>query len=458
MMSSPKRYNMKPLKKRFLLWAIFSIVLFANSGELAKPAFYHLKVRIEPESRELSVEGKFRVILGEQTLKDFAFNLHGTFSIQRLEADGRRVDFRVERNEPSIIIPSSNKIVVNIPNVGNRKIIDVDIVYHGKLEDIPEFDSSEDQKWALDDQINPRMVELANYSCWYPQFSFGVRFDIELVLSLPAGWNCVCSGKKIDDWKEENRNLSQWVSKNDTDILIVGSPQLKLKTYKGNPVNIHLYYTQLPESFLNSEISQIEETIGLYTDLSGPIAIPARTVKHVFSPKRKGQGGAGIARPGMIVTSEGRTLENLKNNPEFSLSHGIAHEIAHFWWNFGSGQGDWINETFAEYSASLADQRIISEEQFRIDLNSYRQMVKALPDDTPCLSSVPFSEGKTNYIVRYYKGSLMLDDIRNRIGERTFFKICRDFFRTFHHDLIGTTEFRLFWGDKLPECKDVLNA
>jgi len=456
---SSARCKMKPFRKSLALWMLFSVsFLCTYSAEITRPSFYRLKVRIEPESGELSVEGKFHVILGDPSRKEIDFNLHGTFSIQRLKVNGRPADFQMETNEPWIIIPSSKKITVEIPEVDDRKTIDVDIVYLGKLEDIPEFGTFEDQKWALDDQINPRMIELANYSCWYPQFSFGVRFDTDLVLSLPDGWNCVCSGEKIDEWKDRNRKLSRWVSRNDTDIVIVGSPQLKLKTYKGNRINIHLYHTQMPESYLESEISQIEETFNLYTELLGSTAIPAGTVKHVFSPKRKGQGGAGIARPGMIVTSEGRTLDELKNDPDFSLFHGIAHEIAHFWWNFGSGQGDWINETFAEYFASVADQRIMSEEKFKSDLESYRELVKELPDDAPPLSSVPFAEGETNYIVRYYKGSLMLDDIRNRIGDRIFFQICRDFFQKLHHDLIGTTEFRGFWGDRLPEHKDVLNA
>lgn len=46
----------------------FISFLFAYSREIAKPAFYHLKVKREPESGELSVEGKFNVILGEQFL------------------------------------------------------------------------------------------------------------------------------------------------------------------------------------------------------------------------------------------------------------------------------------------------------------------------------------------------------------------------------------------------------
>ena len=452
-----KRYKMKPLRKFLLLWTVFFIsLLFSYSGELTRPTSYHLKVRIEPESEELSVQGRFRVVLGDQPQGEFHFNLHGTFSIQELKVEGSPAEFHTERNAPWAIIPSSKKVSVKIPGPENRKFIDVDIAYHGKLEDIPEFGTSEDQQWALDDQINPRMIELATYSCWYPQFSFGVRFETDLVLSLPEGWNCVCSGEKVNEWKEMNRKLSRWVSRNDIDIVIVGSPQLKMRAYQGSQINIQLYHTQMPGRFLESEIRQIEKIVNLYTKLLGPAAIPSGAIKHVFSPKRKGQGS--IARPGMVVTSEGCVLDELDKDPDFSLFYGMAHEIAHFWWNFGSAQGDWINETFAEYFASVADQFVVSKEAFERDLKSFREQVKRLPHDAPSLSSVPFAAGETDYVVRYNKGPLMLNDIRDRIGDRTFFMLCRDFFQEFHDDLIGTSEFRKFWGGRLSEYETGLNV
>jgi hypothetical protein len=39
---------------------------------------------------------------------------------------------------------------------------------------------------------------------------------------------------------------------------------------------------------------------------------------------------AGIARPGLMVTSEGLTMEELALDPKFSLFQGIAHEIGHY--------------------------------------------------------------------------------------------------------------------------------
>jgi hypothetical protein len=123
----------------------------------------------------------------------------------------------------------------------------------------------------------------------------------------------------------------------------------------------------------------------------------------------------------MIVTSEGRTLDALNKDPGYSLFSGIAHEIGHFWWSFGTGQGDWINETFAEYFSLIAEQKI-----------------------------------STN-TVRYYKGSLMLDYFRNLLGNEKFFKICREFYQKFNQTEIGMAEFRSFWGEKLGVHKKELN-
>ena len=160
----------------------------------------------------------------------------------------------------------------------------------------------------------------------------------------------------------------------------------------------------------------------------------------------------------MIVTSEGLATESLKKDPDFSLFHGLAHEIAHFWWNFGSGQGDWINETFAEYFSSVADQKILSEKIFRDDLARYIKFPDGLHENAPSLSSVPFEGGRVNYIVRYYKGSLLLDSLRKRVGNLVFFQICRDFYQTSHKELIGTPDFRDFWGKRLGENENILNS
>ncbi len=169
-----------------------------------------------------------------------------------------------------------------------------------------EFGTFPDQKQAMDDQINPRLVELANYSSWYPQFFvFGRPIKIALEVSLPQGWIAVCSGKNISDRVKDGRAITQWFSPNDTDILIAASPNYKRQVVYLQGAELEIYYTQLPEEFVESEGQQVAEVMKLFTGRLGETTIPSGTVKHVYSPKRKGQGRAGIARPGMIITRRG---------------------------------------------------------------------------------------------------------------------------------------------------------
>jgi aminopeptidase N len=158
----------------------------------------------------------------------------------------------------------------------------------------------------------------------------------------------------------------------------------------------------------------------------------------------------------MIVTSEGLTLKELANDPKFSLFQDIAHEIAHFWWNFGAGQGDWINEAFAEYFSVIAVQKIVSEQQSDSVLETYRKSVRELPANAPSLSTVPFDG--SGFVIRYYKGSLMLDYLRHALGDGKFFQDSRDFFQAYNGKSIGTAEFRGFWKARLGDQKDALDV
>jgi aminopeptidase N len=167
---------------------------------------------------------------------------------------------------------------------------------------------------------------------------------------------------------------------------------------------------------------------------------------------------AGISRPGMIVTSEGITLDSLAQDPHFTLFQGIAHEIAHFWWNFGADQGDWINEAFAEYFSATAVQKICGEQAFQDVLDNYRKQVRALPPDAPSLAKVPFASNDVAFVVRYYKGSLMLHSLRQTMGDDKFFQACRAFFDTYKGKSTGTQEFRSFWKERLGDHKALVET
>ena len=417
---------------------------------MTKPLHYTLRVTIEPEKGKIAVSGEISLVLSAgQPL--ISFDIHETFQINRLLINGNPVQYSVEHNESWPIIPASKKVTVKIPR---GSPCTMGIQYCGTLKELPEWGTYEGQELALDDQINTRMVELANYSCWYPLFGMGNKFDIDLEVSLPLSWTCVCSGRKVETWQQD-RVMTCWTARNDWDIVIVASPQFTCEEMTTAVGTLYIYHTSLPREFIVQEAVTAEEVITLFTSLLGE---PESGVSftHVYSPKKKGQGGLGFGRSGLIVTSEGRILDLLNGNSILFLLHGIAHETAHFWWSFGTGQGDWINETFAEYFSLIAIRELSSVEKFERILKMYEENVRKLPDDAPSLSDVPFSNDEIGYTVRYYKGTLMLDYFRNLLGDPKFFAICREFYQTFHKTVIGTPQFHTFWSERLGNHGDDL--
>jgi aminopeptidase N len=432
----------------FFLILLMSVshIASVSAEERPAPTSYNLKVALDPAQQAIAVRGTITLPIHTPS-SDLRFALHETFTVKRLEVNGKAASFSFQTEQHTPMRPATHIVVVTLPSDSSPDALRMDIEYKGKLKDLPEFGASK-QPLAMDDQINSRLVELANYSSWYPQFGvFGAPINVGLEVSLPKGWTAICSGRKVEERAEGGRSITQWSSPGDTDILITAAPNYKMKSARLPGGNLEIYYTQLPDEFVSNEMRQIEDVMKLFTDRLGETTIPAGTVKQVYSPKRHGQGRAGIARPGMIVTSEGVTLDALAADRSFSLLQDVAHEIAHFWWNFGAGQGDWINEAFAEYFSAVAVENVASQEKFEGVLKYYRQQVKELPSDAPSLAKVPFDG--SSFVVRYYKGSLMLDSIRHALGDKQFFHASRDFFQNYKGKPTGTAEFRSFWSKRL---------
>ena len=434
-----------------LITVAVPILLWAEDKSESAPRdllSYDLRVTIEPHAGSIAVQGSIEVPLRDPAASNFRFNLHETLAIKKLLVNGKQATFADASVESEIPLAASRGVVVDIPAGTTGGRIRMDIEYGGRMKPLPEFNATDDWRHALDDQINSRMVELAGYSSWYPQFSFGQPLQAALTLSLPQGWIAICSGQKLEDHVARGRALTRWSSPKDMDIVILASPSYKKKSIQVSGVNLEIYYTQMPEKFIEQEGAQIAGVLKLYTTWLGETNVPGGTVKHVYSPKRKGQGKAGFARPGLIVTSEGLTLEGLASDPKFSLFQGIAHEIAHYWWNFGAGQGDWINEAFAEYFSALAVQQLVSEDEFRSIMADYRKQASGLPAEAPSLATVPPME-QTSFVIRYYKGAAMLDTFRQTMGDEKFLLASREFFQTYSGKPTGTAEFRSFWKAKL---------
>jgi aminopeptidase N len=418
------------------------ILMFALSAGLAlaqTPGAYELGVVIHPESGKIDVTGRVSVELDRPGQESFAFHLNEAFRITSLKINDLEAEYVFEDDTPSRMTPTARKVSVRLPAGIRSQYVEMSISYSGKLEVLPPFGTPDSDGPFLDDTINSSRVELANYSSWYPSFGFGARFETDVEISIPNEWTIACIGKAS---AQTDRSM-RFTAKAANDIVIVASPRFKVKEVDTDSGSVLIYHTRLPERFVLREAEETEKTLRFYTGELGSPPLSDGVVKHVYSPRELGQGG--YARTGMTVASEGRVLELLADNPDASLLRGMAHELGHFWWNFGTGQGDWMNETFAEYFSLLAVKEIQGHETFEAALAQRKNAVLELPLDAPPLATVPASNDGHGYTVRYYKGALMLDHFRRLMGDEAFFDTCRGFYQQNKDKRVGTASFRASW-------------
>jgi hypothetical protein len=410
----------------------------------AQPERYVLDVRLDPERGHLRASARVSVRLAGGA-SAVSFDLHETFRILDCAVDGKPARCaRVDPPGPGGT-PGSRGVTAELPPGARPEVVELQIRYEGKLRDLPTWGQPGAQGPFMDDALRADRVELALYSAWYPGFGFGPTFDVDLDLGIPRGWGVTCIGEERDRRESASETRTRWEARSVNDVVVVASPRLRSKEIATAAGRVLIHHTRLPEGFLVEEGRETERTLRLFTEILGGSS-GGRTVQHVYSPRDWGQG---YARPGLIVVSEGRVLRSLVEDPDTSFLHGHAHEAAHFWWRFGAGQGDWINETFAEYFALLAVRSIQGEDEFRKILDRERDDVRGLAADAPALAVVPFSNDGPGYTIRYHKGALMLDSFRRRLGDGVFLGACRRFYEGIEGRSAGTPEFRAHWREVL---------
>jgi len=424
-----------------LLVLLFAAIRFAAPAAAAEPRRYELDVNVDPGNRHVSVSGhlSLQIDKGESTV---SFNLYEAFTLGKFAVDGVPVHCFREA-------ATSREIELELPQQAGEGLVDLSFSYSGQLQELPGWGTPGVEGPFMDDSAGPDRVELALYSSWYPSFGFGPTFDVEMDLTLPRGWNSVCIGQEQGHSETKEIVRSQWVARGVNDVVIVASPKLRTKEVETAAGRVRISHTRLPESYLRREVEETEQTLLLFSKILGTTS-GGEILQRVYSPRDWGQG---FARPGLIVMSEGYLLRELEEDPETSSVYGNAHETAHFWWRYGFGQGDWINEAFAEYFALLAIQAIQGESALQRGLDERCESVRALPADAVPLAKAPVFNDANSYTIKYNKGALMLDAFRKRLGDDCFFNACRSFYESIKGRRASTEDFRLHWIAALKDDK-----
>ena len=356
-------------------------------------ACYDLTVRIDVPERRVTVGGSFDVnFLGSDSI---ALVLWRHARIDTMRCDGHEAAYRFDTlaPAPTRFIPDGRALTLYRParspdrcRIGTRYTLDMHEV-QGPAK-----------------SFNDRWIEIGYYTGWYPVCN-GNRADYShLRIGITDGYTV--SGSGIISHTEEGIWEMEQPWEN-FDNVILASPMLKSRRINDNGTTIELIYTDFPDAGADSALQCCHNALKFFRRLYKIAGDEDIYMKFLLSAS--GTSG-GYSRKNFIMLSS-RTFN------EYVLKN-TAHEIGHFWWNKAPVESwhDWLNESFAEFSALQYIRHARGEKAYAAYIDAYRKETRHIRP----IWGIDRNDREA-HLALYRKGSVLLADLLVRVGEEPFF-------------------------------------
>ena len=332
----------------FTICLLFSPMLRAQ--ESPRIVSYDLTVQIDVPNRQVEVGGSFEVDFQDSDSISLVLWRHAR--IDTLRHSSREITYRFDTlaPAPAQFIPDGRTLTLYRP-AGADDRCRINTRYTLYMQEVQGPAKSFNDHW----------IELGYYTGWYPVCN-GNRADYShLRIGITDGYTV--SGSGIISHTEEG----MWEMKQpweNFDNVILASPMLKSRRINDNGTTIELIYTDFPDAGADSALQCCHNALKFFRRLYKIAGDEDIYMKFLLSAS--GTSG-GYSRKNFIMLSS-RTFN------EYVLKN-TAHEIGHFWWNKAPVESwhDWLNESFAEFSALQYIRHARGEKAYAAYIDAYRK-------------------------------------------------------------------------------------
>ncbi len=414
---------------------------------------YEINLQVNLDT--LSFAGEERVIYTNQEdvpLDEIVFRLlpntpgyGGRLTVDSLSVDGVQVTGETGLHDSALYVPLSTplrpgaRVDINLTFAG---ILPTDPItgyaQYGYIEGVlslpdayPLIPVYDDEGWN---------VELA------PPYGDATFTDTALYLvrvTLPGDVTPVTSGVIVARRQNADGTLTcTCISGPMRDFELVAADLQVLSTMVG-PVRVASWYPPGDRRGGELALDYAAHALRIYEDLIGPY--PFNELDVVATPTRAG----GIEYPGLVVIAE-----QLYGNEGDFFEFVVAHEVAHQWWYslVGNDQLDepWLDESLTQYTTLLYFERRYGRERAQEVLKEsfqtpYKHLLESGQDMPVGLPVASYTEEQYGEVI-YGKGPLFFHEMRQQVGDETFFAILRAYFEQYRYrvayprDLLAVAE------------------
>lgn len=371
------------------------------------PDRYAIDLNLDPEGEALAAAVDLTIRAREEATNP-EFLLHRRFLIDSVTCDNLLgYHFVVDAPSPYPFAPEAGVLRLHLTRAtrpGDE--FRIRLSYHGDGLGVT-------TPWGVN-RVTPPWVELGLYTPWFPYRPAGVTFTYRINVHIAEAYRLLGLGRT-------ERHAGTWQVAADSpvqDILLMAAPALLREEHRVGEAVVEVVYPARAEAGAARIVAEMALSIlrfyGEWLEDAQP-----RNVLVVIAPRS--EGGA-YARQNMIIlpAAAGRPAS------QSAQLRYLAHEIAHLWWMGAPAHSweDWLNESFAEYSALLAVRSCCGESAFRDLLEAKRRRSAGLP----AVKLIDRASGSAHAVL-YDKGCILLHDLATAMGEDTFTRLARHLVR-----------------------------
>ena len=337
------------------------------------------------------------------------FYIHKDMEIEEIKCD-RTMSYEVGKEiaewSPFVLESKLVKLIFTQP-INENQTININFKYNGHINIVTRYGLN---------RLTKNWIELGIYTPWFPlsenfeQALFNVKVQIN-------DEYIVINSKKHGGYSVITQTEPNY------DCPIIASNSFKCKKSINENINADVYFTEDRYNDLAQKINDYTVSILNYYQRFG--MIDNQELSIVIAPR---EDGGGYCRTRLIV------LIPDADTSEVEYFKFVAHELAHLWWckvkNTNTWE-DWLNESFAEFSALLVLRDTFGVEEFNKIIDIYNQKIKSIP---PIMGID--REDENARPVLYMKGPLMLFKLEKSIGESKFMQLLNEV----HTSKIDTTD------------------
>lgn len=407
------------MKTKILMSLILLFFLSQNKAHSSDDVSTHfnIKLKLNPESQHIYVNANLHLNPDKPFPDTLNFSLHKQFTLLKVAGNGIH-DFIFDKEAPpvSVFMREACSLAITLDkNIDRNRPLDIEFEYEGTITEWLENSAN---------VVTEDWVELGMYLPWFPTGFICGYFTYEIEAECDPAYQLRSYGsytKTNGTWHFE-RAIP------DFDINLVASKNLKTMERESGNYHVFFHYDSLQAKTAEGLSNDLANILDNYATWFGGDS--KGTIFTVIQSAR--DKGGDYARKGLIVMSHLTDEKYTAQHEKFIRN--LGHESAHFWWHMAPANSweDWLNESFAEYSALLIIKKMFGDEAY----NKWIDDKSATFENIPPIwgfdrNNMKPSEGpdiiQTNL---YNKGPVLLHELSNRIGDEAFKLLCKEMVRT----------------------------